>query len=236
MFVQIVPMLFATVASFQRIQDFLSSGTTRRSDHRVSSSNWATEEFVKATPSGTKDGRFVELKDFGGDSSVFSVTDGAFGWSDGEPVLRDINLNVSRGSFVAVVGPVGSGKTTLLKALLGEFLQIRGDIHKPSRLAFCDQNAWLTNTTLRANIVGPREFDGPWYETVLRACCIKDELKAFPEGNEFLFGSKGISLSGGQKTRIVRFLNLLNKTLWVISLTWLGNCASPVCEGTGSYF
>ena len=236
MFVQIVPMLFATVASFQRIQDFLSSGTIRRSDHCVSPSNSANEEFAKATPSATKDGLSVELKNLGGDASAFSVTYGSFGWSDREPVLRDINLNVSRGSFFAVVGPVGSGKTALLKALLGELPQIRGDIQKSSRVAFCDQNAWLTNTTLRANIVGPREFDGPWYETVLHACCIKDELKTFPEGDEFLLGSKGISLSGGQKTRIVRLLNLLNKILWDISLTWLGNCASPVCDGTSSNF
>ncbi len=34
-------------------------------------------------------------------------------------LLREVNLDVVEGSFVAIVGPNGSGKTTLLKALLG---------------------------------------------------------------------------------------------------------------------
>jgi zinc transport system ATP-binding protein len=38
---------------------------------------------------------------------------------DTEPVLQDVDLHVSRGDFVCLVGPNGGGKTTLLKILLG---------------------------------------------------------------------------------------------------------------------
>ena len=36
-----------------------------------------------------------------------------------QPVLRDVNLTVNQGDFVAMIGPNGGGKTTLLKLMLG---------------------------------------------------------------------------------------------------------------------
>jgi zinc transport system ATP-binding protein len=35
------------------------------------------------------------------------------------PILSDVNLHVSEGNFLAIIGPNGSGKTTLLKIILG---------------------------------------------------------------------------------------------------------------------
>jgi phospholipid/cholesterol/gamma-HCH transport system ATP-binding protein len=46
----------------------------------------------------------------------------------GRAVLRDINLNVPRGSIVAVLGPSGSGKSTLLSALTGELTPAAGTV------------------------------------------------------------------------------------------------------------
>ena len=42
-----------------------------------------------------------------------------FGYLHGSPVLRDVNLAVSAGEFVAIAGPNGGGKTTLLRLALG---------------------------------------------------------------------------------------------------------------------
>ncbi len=38
---------------------------------------------------------------------------------DGHPLLADVNLHISEGALVAIVGPNGGGKTTLLRLLLG---------------------------------------------------------------------------------------------------------------------
>jgi len=46
----------------------------------------------------------------------------------GRAVLRDINLDVPRGSITAVLGPSGSGKSTLLSALTGELLPAAGTV------------------------------------------------------------------------------------------------------------
>ena len=43
-------------------------------------------------------------------------------------MLRDINLEVPRGSIVAVLGPSGSGKSTLLAALTGELPPAAGTV------------------------------------------------------------------------------------------------------------
>ncbi|NLW80880.1 MAG: ABC transporter ATP-binding protein [Desulfovibrionales bacterium] len=48
---------------------------------------------------------------------------------DGQQVLHDLTLNVSRGEFMAILGPNGSGKTTLLRALSGVLSSVKGSIH-----------------------------------------------------------------------------------------------------------
>jgi zinc transport system ATP-binding protein len=57
---------------------------------------------------------------------------------NGQPVVRDVGLEVRRGEFVALVGPNGSGKTTLLRLLLGSLAPDAGTValfgRPPSRL------------------------------------------------------------------------------------------------------
>jgi len=44
------------------------------------------------------------------------------------PVLKEVNLTVRRGDFIALLGPNGGGKTTLLKLMLGLLRPDRGSI------------------------------------------------------------------------------------------------------------
>ncbi|MCG6982191.1 MAG: ATP-binding cassette domain-containing protein, partial [Deltaproteobacteria bacterium] len=44
------------------------------------------------------------------------------------PVLKEVNLTVHRGDFIALLGPNGGGKTTLLKLILGLLKPDRGSI------------------------------------------------------------------------------------------------------------
>ena len=44
------------------------------------------------------------------------------------PVLKDVDLNVQQGEFLAMIGPNGGGKTTLLKLILGILKPDRGSV------------------------------------------------------------------------------------------------------------
>uniref|UniRef100_UPI000F04A0DB ATP-binding cassette domain-containing protein n=1 Tax=Pseudomonas viridiflava TaxID=33069 RepID=UPI000F04A0DB len=46
----------------------------------------------------------------------------------GRAILRDVSLDVPRGSITAVLGPSGSGKSTLLAALTGELRPVAGRV------------------------------------------------------------------------------------------------------------
>ena len=54
----------------------------------------------------------------------------------GSPVVRDIDLKVMPGDFVALLGPSGSGKTTLLRTILGAVDIMAGEVRlhdKPAK-------------------------------------------------------------------------------------------------------
>ena len=61
------------------------------------------------------------------DSPVIEVRDLWFSFN-GEAVLKEVNLTVNSGCFLAVIGPNGGGKTTLLKLMLGLLEPDRGTV------------------------------------------------------------------------------------------------------------
>jgi zinc transport system ATP-binding protein len=51
-------------------------------------------------------------------STAVAIKDLCFSFN-GQPVLKDVNLELAKGDFLALIGPNGGGKTTLLKLMLG---------------------------------------------------------------------------------------------------------------------
>ena len=121
-------------------------------------------------------------------------------------VLKDVSISVPRGKLTVVTGPTGCGKSTLLQTILGEVRYVTGSIVLAERtIGYCDQTPWLANTSIRKNILGACEFDPERYHDALRVCALERDLSELTGGDESLCGSSGISLSGGQKARIVRY-------------------------------
>ncbi|KAF2108606.1 P-loop containing nucleoside triphosphate hydrolase protein [Lophiotrema nucula] len=135
--------------------------------------------------------------------AVVSIENGTFGWTEEATILSHIDLQVRRSCLTLLVGPVASGKTTLLKSILGEVPHSSGAVALlESEIAYCDQTPWLTNASVKDNIVGLSRLDNGYYDKIVYSCDLEQDISTFPNGHDTLIGSKGISLSTGQKQRI----------------------------------
>lgn len=75
-------------------------------------------------------------------------------------------------------------------------------IIRSSSVAYCSQESWIMNASVRENILFGHKFDQDYYDLTIKACQLLPDLKILPDGDETLVGEKGISLSGGQKARL----------------------------------
>ncbi|CAG2102973.1 unnamed protein product, partial [Medioppia subpectinata] len=129
----------------------------------------------------------------------------SFGWSrDSEPILKDISLDIKRGSLVAIVGRVGAGKSSIFSALMGDMYQTAGDrrLAANQSIAYVPQTAWIQNQTLRQNIVFVSDYESERYQQVVKACALDADFAILPARDLTEIGEKGINLSGGQKHRV----------------------------------
>ncbi|KAH8666519.1 putative ABC multidrug transporter [Xylariales sp. PMI_506] len=194
---QNIPKLFAATACLERIQKFLECET--REDFRKSVANFRAES-IRAMSETAEAISPTSVQNPG-----ITIQGGRFGWRADKMVLTDINISVPRSSLTFVCGPVASGKSTLCKALLGEIPFHEGLISSSiglSRISYCDQTPFVSNRTIRDNIVGFTPFDSKRYSDIIEATMLEVDLQTLPRGDQTNTGSNGITLSGGQKQRI----------------------------------
>ena len=134
----------------------------------------------------------------------------------GEPVLKHIDLTVSPGETLGILGSTGSGKSTLVSLLPrfydvseGKILIDDVDVREypletlRAKIAIALQKSELFNRSIRENILWGRAEASE--EEVRRAAKIaqaEEFILSRPEGYDTLVAEKGASLSGGQKQRI----------------------------------
>lgn len=119
--------------------------------------------------------------------------------------LTDINFTAKKGQLTCIVGKVGSGKSTLIKALLGT-LSLKKNNETIAlvngSIAYCAQDPWITNATVKENILFGCKLNKSFYLKTIEACQLVKDFDVLPDGDRTVVGEKGISLSGGQKARV----------------------------------
>lgn len=148
--------------------------------------------------------------------SFLSLQDLTFAYSEGDPVLQNLDLEIKPGEWVAICGPSGAGKSTLIEVLKGNLLPSQGTYYLQGRALdadssawFADQSAlvqqhtWIFTGTIRSNLmmVAPRASEDRLWEC-LETVGLAAEVRAFAQGLDTPVGEDGYALSGGQAQRL----------------------------------
>jgi ATP-binding cassette subfamily B protein len=139
-----------------------------------------------------------------------------FGYDPQRPVLADVDLALTPGRTVALIGHTGSGKTTLASlvprfydASEGRVLVDGVDVRDVTRrslrreIGVISQDPFLFSASVRDNIAfgligAPQEE----VERAARAAQAHVFIEELPQGYDTVIGERGITLSGGQRQRL----------------------------------
>jgi ATP-binding cassette subfamily B protein len=170
-----------------------------------------SEEEVRDSPNA------VELEPRPAQSGArITMEDVTFGYDEGRPVLRNIDLDISPGETIALVGKTGAGKSTLISLIPRFFDPWEGrvlidghDVREitlsslRSRISGVLQEPYLLPLTIAENIAYGRP-DATRDEVVAASVAAgADEfVRQLPLGYDTVIGERGITLSGGQRQRV----------------------------------
>jgi ATP-binding cassette, subfamily B, bacterial CvaB/MchF/RaxB len=162
---------------------------------------------TKPLPPSCEDGSIAEIE----------VRNVSFRYSPSEPwILKNVNLKVTKGESLAIVGPSGGGKTTLMKLMLGLISPSDGEVlfrGQPinqlgavyrQAVGAVMQDDQLLSGSITENICFFSQMTNMERvrECAEQAAIARDNEK-MPMQYQTLIGDMGSSLSGGQKQRIV---------------------------------
>lgn len=199
-FVHGITQLGVALGCFKRIQDYLLLPGLQSDQN---SHNSRGDEVVMTDEEKSNDSMIslehVPVKDL----RYLSMRNASLKYREATtPVLTGVTIEIYPSTLTIVTGSVSSGKSSLLKGLIGALPCTAGSCDKFVAIAYCAQEAWLPNLPIRALVTGSSCFDEKWYNTVLHACALDEDIATFPRGDTTQVGSGGTSLSGGQKQRL----------------------------------
>ena len=157
-------------------------------------------------------------------------------------IVDDVSLEIEAGQTVALVGRLGSGKSWLVNMVprlvdpTGGEIRLDGHDLRQFKLedlrrniGYVPQEPVLFSDTVRNNIVFGRDgIDDNTLAWAVEVAQLQDEIATFPKGIETQIGTRGMSISGGQKQRLALARALVTRPRILI----LDDCTSALDSRT----
>lgn len=131
------------------------------------------------------------------------------------PVVRGVNLTLTPGEALGIVGPSGSGKSSLARAILGLWPAMNGSVRLDGAdvaswdrqelgpyVGYLPQDIELFDGTVAENICRFGEQDSDQIVAAAKMAGVHEMVLHLPNGYDTHIGSSGGVLSGGQRQRI----------------------------------
>ena len=140
----------------------------------------------------------------------------SFSYTD-KKILNNIDLTISKGEFVGIIGESGTGKTTLINILLGllfptegqilaDGINVRNNIENwQKKIGYIPQEVYLLDASIRENIamgIDDEDINQQKIDELIKFTNLEDVINNLPEKSYSNVGYMGNNISGGQKQRI----------------------------------
>jgi ATP-binding cassette subfamily C protein len=131
--------------------------------------------------------------------------------------LQNVNIEISKGTSVGIIGRSGAGKSTLIDIILGLLKPKSGQIIIDgenmdkkktiwqTQIGYVPQNIYLLDDTIKNNIIfgiNEEDIDEILLAKVIEMAQLKNLINTLPDNIHSIVGNRGAKLSGGEKQRI----------------------------------
>ena len=139
-----------------------------------------------------------------------------FNYFEKDTLFENVDILIEKGNKIFLKGPTGSGKSSLINLITGltvnEKVQIKinkvlirnyeDKVYQKINFGFVPQEIFLSNISLKENIVLNNEFNRSKFNKIISICELDKLIKNLKNRENEIIDQNSSNISGGQKQRI----------------------------------
>ncbi len=161
-----------------------------------------------------------------GDIKINNIS---YSYNNIDYIINNITLKIPYKSKYLIYGKSGLGKSTIIKILLkylndynGSIIIDNNDLKNISRksiqnsFTYVSQNNYITNDTIRNNIIYDRNINDNDYKKIIDICNLNPLIESKYLKDNFMIEDNGFNISGGERQKIILARSLLKDSNYII--------------------